>query len=113
MTNIIQLKKNMNRMPRIVRLITGAYDAWVVGGAADPNDEHPRDWDVAVSFSDWHHVSNLIPKTARPTLFGGWKFESDGQEVDVWPCEIMSIWKCAKCNWMWQPRLNIRVKRDE
>ena len=105
------LKQDLARMPRLVRLICGTYDAWIVGGAANPEQRIIKDWDVAVPFSSWIHVANLIPKDAKPTLFGGWKFMSDGESVDVWPSEIMGIWKCLKCTWMWQPQMNIRIMR--
>lgn len=107
------MRKKDRRMPRLVRLICGSYDAWVVGGAADPANKFPRDWDVAVPFSEWPEVALLIPKDARPTLFGGWKFVSDGQVVDVWPAEVIQIFNCAKCEFMWQPQRNIRIKRVE
>ena len=112
MKNNNPVSKRINRIPRLARLICGQYNgAWIVGSAADPMNNDPKDYDIAVSFSDWQKVASLIPKDAKPTLFGGWKFLSDGMEVDVWPSEIINIFSCSKCEWMWQPNLNIRVKR--
>jgi len=102
----------INRLPRIVRLICSNSKAWLVGSAADPNNPTPKDYDVAVSFSEWPNIALLIPKDAKPTLFGGWKFISDKKEVDVWPAEIIDIFAYSKCEWMWQPSLNIRIRRN-
>ncbi len=104
--------EKINRLPRIARLICGQYNAWLVGSSADPNNNKPKDYDIAVSFSDWPKVALLIPKDARPTLYGGWKFISDKKEVDVWPAEIIDIFLCSKCDWMWQPQYNVRIKKE-
>lgn len=100
-------------MPSLVRKIVGTtHKAWIVGGAAIPGAKDIKDFDVAVSYSDWPKVALLIPKNARPTLFGGWKIEENGWEIDVWPSEIIDIFHCSKCEWMWQPQLNIRIQRQ-
>ncbi len=102
----------INRLPRLVRLMCSLGNAWIVGSAADPNNLRPNDYDVAVPYSEWKKVAICIPKDAKPTLFGdGWKFISDGKKVDVWPDDVVNIFLCAKCNWMWQPKYNIRIKR--
>lgn len=102
----------ISRLPRLVRLICSLSDAWVVGSAADPYNKDPKDYDVAVPFGQWKKVAVCIPKDAKPTIFGdGWKFISDGKEVDVWPDDIVNIFLCAKCEWMWQPIRNIRIKK--
>ena len=99
-------------MPALVRKIVGtSIKAWIVGGAAIPGAKKIKDWDIAVSFSDWHKIAPLIPKDARPTLFGGWKCSDDGWDIDVWPSEVVDIFQCDKCEWMWQPQLNIRIQR--
>ncbi len=106
-----QLKVNLKRIPRIVRLICGSYDAWIVGGASDPNQSIPKDYDVCVPFRQWKEVALLIPKDARPTLYGGWKFQCDGFLVDVWPQDLGDVLICAKCKWAWQPQHNIRITK--
>jgi len=103
----------VNRLPRLVWLICGSYNAWLVGSAADPANNDPKDYDIAVPFNDWKNVSLLIPKDAKPTMFGGWKCVSDGKVIDVWPDDIINIFLCAKCDFMWQPKHNIRVLRGK
>ena len=100
-------------MPKLVRLICGtSTKSWIVGGAADPTSKEIKDFDIAVSYSDWPTVANLIPKKAKPTLFGGWKVKENGWDIDIWPSEIIDIFHCQKCEWMWQPQLNIRIQRQ-
>jgi len=100
-------------MPKLVRAICGtSKKAWIVGGAAIPNCKTIKDFDVAVSYSDWPMIAMMIPKDAKPTLFGGWKCKENGWEIDVWPAEIIDIFHCSKCEWMWQPQLNIRIHRE-
>lgn len=108
------ISRKFNRMPRIVRLICSISDSWIVGSAADPHNNRPKDYDVAVPLTQWTKAAVVIPKDARPTMFGdGWKFMSDGQEVNVWPADVINIFQCAKCDWMWQPIKNIRIRRYE
>jgi len=104
-------RRKINRLPRLVRLICSNTGAWLVGSSADPKNTAPKDYDIAVSFKNWYDVAVLIPKDAKPTLFGGWKFKSDGKDVDVWPDYIINIFTCSKCEWMWQPQLNIRINK--
>lgn len=106
-----QIAVSINRLPRLVRLICSNSGAWLVGSSADPANPDPKDYDIAVSFKSWGEVALLIPKDARPTLYGGWKFVSDSKEVDMWPDEIINIFLCSKCEWMWQPQFNIRISK--
>lgn len=101
----------MKRMPRLVRMITTQYDAWIVGGGADPDQKNPKDWDVVVSYVDWQKVCLLIPKDAKLSLFGGFKFISDGMEVDVWMGDIGSVMTCHKCKYAYQPKYDILLKK--
>lgn len=101
----------VNQLPRMVRLICSLSNAWLVGSSADPKNPSPKDYDIAVPFQDWRRISALIPKDSKTTMFGGWKFVSDGKVVDVWPDDIINIFSCSKCDWMWQPIKNIRIQR--
>ena len=108
-----KIKKKKYFMPPLVRKIVGtSLKSWIVGGAADPSAKEVKDFDVAVSFSDWPKVASLLPRKGRPTLFGGWKFKENGWDIDVWPADVIDIFHCAKCEWMWQPQLNIRLHRE-
>lgn len=61
-------------MPKLVRKIVGQFTgAWIIGGAAIPGIKKVKDFDIAVSWSDWKEVALLIPPDAKPTIFGGWK----------------------------------------
>jgi hypothetical protein len=101
-------------MPKLVRKICGQFiGAWIVGGAAIPGVKEIKDWDIAVSFSEWQKVALLLPtENIRPSLFGGWKVTENGWDIDIWPSEIINIFHCSKCEWMWQPQLNIRIHRE-
>ena len=111
MTNNNPVAVKINQLPRLVRLICSVSNSWLVGSSADPTNNDPKDYDIAVPFEEWKKVSAHIPKDSKPTLFGGWKFISDGKEVDVWPDDVINIFICRKCDWMWQPKMNIRVVR--
>lgn len=47
-----------------------------------------HDWDIMVPFAVWHQVCGVIPRTAVPNGFRGWRFSIDGVEVDVWPDDL-------------------------
>lgn len=75
--------------PPIVMKLTHNFDAWLVGSAADSNEViRPRDYDILVPFHQWHSACVALPSSARPNSFGGWKFEEDGVEVDIWPGDL-------------------------
>ena len=85
--------------------------AWIVGSGADPDKKDPpRDWDVFVPYEFWHKAMLLIPDDAKPNTFGGWKCNSEGIEVDVWPDSLERIMS-NQGKFAWQPELNIRIKK--
>lgn len=96
----------MRILPSIVSKLCYSADAWIVGSAASPDlkTDDPRDWDVAVPFSEWHVASSLIPRDANPNSFGGWKFTSEGNEVDVWPCDLALFMTYAIVTCLWHPK---------
>lgn len=75
-------------LPRVVYqmcvhggLLVGSYAKKVMGEVEKSND-----FDVLVPHEKWQVVALLIPETARPNKFGGWRFEDEkGNEIDVWP----------------------------
>ena len=76
------------KLPRIVyqmcvngALIAGSYAKWLAG---DKTIE-PNDFDLVVPPEYWHIIALLIPSDASLNKFGGWRFEVDGTEIDVWP----------------------------
>ena len=103
--------KVINLMPRLVRIITTQYPTWLVGGSADPHQLKPKDYDIVVSHPYWQQVCLLIPKDAKPNLFGGFKFMDDGKEVDVWMGDIGSVFLCCKCDYAYQPKYDILLAR--
>ena len=73
------------KLPSLVAMLTTSHDAWIVGSAADPDVENPKDFDVQVPYSEWGKACMLIPKDAKVNCLGGFKCKSDGVDVDVWP----------------------------
>ena len=100
------------KVPKFVANICTNQEAWVVGSAADPLSSSPRDWDVLVPFHTWHLVASFVPSDARPNSFGGWKFEVDGVEIDVWPGDLAFICRQCAFRWAWNPSLGIRIKQE-
>ena len=79
----------MKCAPSFVQQVTTLYGAWIVGGAALPSDEPPRDWDIIVPWESWRDVALLIPGDARPNTFGGWRFKTHtGHDIDIWPEDL-------------------------
>lgn len=88
-------------LPRLVLALTHAHDAWIVGGAANPENEQPRDFDIIVPFSKWQEACMLIPMDATVNHFGGWKCTSEGVEVDVWCGDIGWLMSKSHCKYAW------------
>lgn len=106
----IDLEKRRG-LPAIVKKLTHGFDAWVVGSAADPNNDDPKDYDVQVPFSTWGQACLLIPKDAVPNSFGGFRFEDDGMSIDVWPGELGWIFQRPACKWAWHPASGIFITK--
>lgn len=73
----------------------------------------PKDYDVAVPFSSWHIAAQLIPEDARPNSFGGWQFQSEGKQVDVWPCDLAALMQNDKMAALWHPKSGVRYTKYE
>lgn len=94
--------------PRIVNALINGHNAWIVGSAANPEKTEPRDIDVLVPFSEWYEAAFLIPDCAKPNSFGGWKFTTEGIEVDVWPGDIAVVMAAPKCEWVYHHKTGRR-----
>lgn len=46
---MLGIGEGMHKFPRFVVALTNQFDAWIIGSAADPNNNNPRDFDVVVS----------------------------------------------------------------
>ncbi len=88
-------------LPRVVyqmcvhgAYIVGSYAKKLAGEAIEAND-----YDLLVPHDNWQTVALLIPETAKPNKFGGWRFEADFDgdtvEVDVWPDHLANY--LSKC----------------
>ena len=85
-------------LPRLVYLmcvhgayIVGSYAKFLVG-----EDVTPTDFDLLVPLEKWQTIALIIPEDARPNKFGGWRFEVDGFEVDVWPDTVENYLRNCK-----------------
>lgn len=69
-------------------LIVGSYANYLLG-----EDITPGDFDLLVPLEKWQTLAWLIPQTAKPNNFGGWRFQvpHEGQDVtvDVWPGTVV------------------------
>lgn len=93
---------NPKKFPRSVRIMTTTFDSWIVGSAVD--SDRPKDIDVMVSWTRWHEVTSLIPSSASPNTFGGWKYTEDGTEVDVWPDSLDRLATTSQFTVAWHPK---------
>jgi hypothetical protein len=85
---------SQNMLPRLVYQMC-VHGGLIVGSnakrlAGEKIEGDPNDWDVICPLEKWQTISLLIPETAKPNKFGGWRFEmEDGMEIDVWPGSVM------------------------
>jgi len=101
----------MRTLPKIVVKMTHAHDAWIVGSAANPDNQAPRDWDIQVPYSQWGAAAMLIPPDAKPNSFGGFKCQCEGVSVDVWPGELGWILQRPMTQWAWHPASGLRITK--
>lgn len=86
-------------LPRVVYqmcvhggLLVGSQAKKLMGEIKESND-----YDVLVPYDKWQTVSLLIPKTAVPNNFGGWRFtDSKDNEIDVWPGSLQDYLRDCK-----------------
>lgn len=95
-------------LPPLARKLCDHFEAWIIGGAANPSAQKPRDIDISVPHFLWVKAAVLIPKTARPNTFGGWKVPGK-TPIDIWPDDLARVVTYSGCLWAWQPRLGIRI----
>jgi hypothetical protein len=79
----------MKLLPRLVYqmcvhggLIVGSQAKKLIG---EELKELPNDWDILVPLEKWQIIAMLIPETAKPNKFGGWRISLPDLEIDVWP----------------------------
>ena len=81
-------KEKSNMLPRIVYLMC-VHGAFLVGSKAKQltgENIESNDYDMLVPLENWQTIALMIPETAKPNKFGGWRFTDDkGNEIDVWP----------------------------
>ena len=97
--------------PKLVLAMTHAHNAWLVGSAANPENNNPRDYDVVVPYSEWQKACMLIPSDAKPNHFGGWKCISEGKEVDIWPGDVAWLMQRPQTTYVWHLLSGIRWKK--
>ncbi len=75
-------------LPRVVYQMC-VHGALIVGsqakGMAEDVEIEASDYDLLVPLEHWQTIALLIPASARPNKFGGWRFKTGSIEVDVWP----------------------------
>lgn len=101
----------MKHPPKLVCSLCFGHNSWVVGSAAEESGEEPRDWDVMVPFSEWYSACFLIPSDAKPNTFGGWKCNSEGKIVDVWPGDLGNLFTYSQMKIAWHPKSGVRVSK--
>lgn len=103
---------DLKHAPSLVRKLAMNYEAWIVGSAANhTTKELPRDWDVVIPITHWEQAASLIPSSAKPNTFGGWKCISDGMEVDVWPGDLGRLLTNSLTSFAWHPRSGVRISK--
>lgn len=104
----------MRVFPALVSKLCEFHDAWIVGSAAAPDTiiGAVRDFDLLVPYSSWPQAALLIPESARPNTFGGWKCSSEGKTVDVWPGDLGRLFIHKATQFAWHPKTGVRLRKD-
>lgn len=97
-------------LPKLVVALCTNFDAWIVGSAADPSNDNPRDIDVLVPIYSWGQACHLIPKNAKVNSLGGWKCFDD-IEIDIWPGDLGWLMQSSRSKYAWHPRSGIRLQK--
>lgn len=93
-------KNEVIMLPAVVYQMC-VHGALIVGSlakkmAGDQSVKESNDYDLLVPLDKWQTIAMLIPDTAKPNRFGGWRFmDGKGNEIDVWPDSLESY--LAKC----------------
>lgn len=71
-------------------LLVGSFAKMLCGEEIQAND-----YDLLVPLEKWQTIALLIPESAKPNKFGGWRFlvkgkDTDEIEVDVWPDTLVN-----------------------
>ena len=77
-----------SQFPSKVSQLLQNFDGWLIGSAANPDNQNPRDFDILIPFHMWHKACLSIPENAIPNSFGGWKFIDNNVEIDMWPGDL-------------------------
>ncbi len=54
----------------------------------------------------------MVPEDAKRNGYGGWKFKDEAMEIDVWPDDLNNFMSSHMVEYIWQPRLNLRYKKE-
>jgi hypothetical protein len=60
----------------------------------------------------WSAVAVQVPRTAVLNKFGGWKFTTDGIDVDVWPDTLDRLATYPFFRYAWHMRSNTLIRRE-
>lgn len=104
----------MRELPALVSKLCEFHDGWIVGSAATPDQALAgvRDFDVLVPHAAWPKAALLIPDSARPNTFGGWKCQSEGKTVDVWPDDLGRLFVHQATKYAWHPKTGVRLRKE-
>ena len=100
----------LKQLPTLIRVWATNNGVWVVGSGAHINAsiDNLKDIDILVPFHEWHSIAPYIPKDAKPNSFGGWKFTTEGIEVDVWPGDVRFLLTSPLTEYVWHPSTDFR-----
>lgn len=97
-----------NNYPSNVVQLLQNFDCWLVGSAANPQNENPKDYDILCPFHNWHQACLVIPDDAIPNRFGGWKFGN----IDLWPGDLSWFATVPAFKYAYNLRHNVLLKKE-
>lgn len=109
------LKNNpWKKLPSIVSRILTNYDGWLVGSAANPANDDPRDFDLMIPHHRWHDAAAAMPTDARLNSWNGVKFNDpdSGKEIDCWPGDLSWFATIPGFTYAYHPRTGTLIHRS-
>ena len=98
----------MKEYPKTAHKLLHLHEGWIVGN----HSKTARDLDILISFLHWREAAALIPSTAKPNTFGGWKFLEDGIWIDVWPGDLAWLMTNTKFKSAFHPRTGTKITKS-
>jgi len=99
------------KYPGLVSRLTTYCDGWIVGSAACPENIEPRDYDIWIPIANWGTAISMLPDQIDINRMRGYKVIDEEKEIDIFTCEMSSLFNTAYFKYAYHPRTGIRIAK--